>query len=86
MLFLSFLRSDFPFFASAVFVFGGFNDVGETRFGGIAGILFELGDFHFEHGNFISLLFDENCLFQCQFCPIKGFLFSRKSLQCVRIT
>ena len=46
--FVSFLCSDL---ASSVFVFPGlgwFNDVGEGRFGGVAGVFFELCDTGFE--------------------------------------
>ena len=48
ILFVSFLTADFPFLATAVFIFGRFDDVGRRRLGGVAGILFESSDFGFE--------------------------------------
>jgi len=62
VLLVSFLTSDF-FLASAVFLFGWFNDVGGGRFGGIGRVLFELGYFfecrlelRFEVGDFFGLV------------------------------
>jgi len=60
---VTFLCSDVAF-ASPVFVFAWLNDVGGGGLGGIAGVLFELGDFGFEFGNFFEQLVDESRLFQ----------------------
>jgi len=55
---MTFLSADFSFSASSVLLFGRFDDVGGGRFGGVLGVLFELGDSCFELGVFDFERFD----------------------------
>ena len=68
VLLVSFLTADL-FLASAVLLFGWFNDVGRRRLGRVAGVFFEssderseTGDFCFELGNFLILFGDPTVL------------------------